>query len=53
MDSELELNDTVQEMHVISTRPEFYPILIESNTVQLILGLLNHENVGKDAGPMT
>ncbi len=45
MESELELNDTIQEMHVISTRPELYSILIETNCIQYLLGLLNHENI--------
>jgi beta-catenin-like protein 1 len=47
MDSEIELNDMLQEMHVISTRPDFYPQVIETNTFQYLLSLLNHENIGK------
>lgn len=45
MDSELELNDVIQEMHVLSTRPDLYPILFDSNCIQLLLGLLSHENI--------
>ena len=29
MESELELNEELQTLHVIATTPEFYPILIE------------------------
>lgn len=47
MESEVELNDVIQEMHVVSTRPELFSILIESNFVTLLLGLLGHENIGK------
>ena len=32
-------------MHVISTRPDLYPILFDSNFIQLLLGLLSHENI--------
>ena len=46
MDSEIELNDIIQEMNVIGTRPEFYPLLIETNTIQILLSLLVHENIG-------
>lgn len=45
MDSEIELNDTIQEMHVISTRPEFYPTIVELNTIQYLLNLMSHENI--------
>lgn len=46
MDSEIELNEVIQEMHVVSTRPDLFPILIESNFINLLLGLLGHENIG-------
>ena len=29
MESELELNEELQTLHVIATTPEFYPILLE------------------------
>jgi len=44
MESEMELHDTVQELHNIATVPEHYPILVELNTVPSLLGLLSHEN---------
>lgn len=47
MESEIELNDVIQELHVVSTRPDLFPILIESTFTNLLLGLLGHENIGK------
>lgn len=44
MESELELNDEIQKLHVIATVPEHYPIMIDTNAIQTILGLLSHEN---------
>ncbi|XP_052817253.1 beta-catenin-like protein 1 [Mya arenaria] len=44
MESEVELNDVILEMHVIATVPELYHILVELNTVQSLLQLLTHEN---------
>ncbi len=46
MESEIELNDIIQEMHVIGTRHEFYPILLQSHAIELLLSLLSHENSG-------
>lgn len=44
MDSEIELNDVIHEMHVIATQPDLYHILVELSCVPSILGLLTHEN---------
>ncbi|XP_053309605.1 beta-catenin-like protein 1 [Spea bombifrons] len=44
MESELDLNDIIQEMHVIATIPDQYHLLVELNAVQSLLGLLGHEN---------
>lgn len=44
MESELELNDEIQKLHVITTVPEYYPILMDTNAIQTILGLLSHDN---------
>jgi hypothetical protein len=46
MDSELELNDTIHEMNLVATRPDLYYLLIEKNSIQILLGLLSHENTG-------
>uniref|UniRef100_A0A8C5QEQ1 Beta-catenin-like protein 1 n=1 Tax=Leptobrachium leishanense TaxID=445787 RepID=A0A8C5QEQ1_9ANUR len=44
MESELDLNDIIQEMHVIATITDLYHLLVELNAVQSLLGLLGHEN---------
>lgn len=45
MDSEIELNDAVQELHVVATQSDLYPVLVNMNGLALLLGLLNHENI--------
>ena len=50
MESEIELNDIIQEMQVIGTRPELYPVLLQSHGIQLLLSLLSHENSGELKG---
>ena len=45
MESEVELNSAIQELHVVSTRPDLYNHLFDSNCLQLLLGLLSHENI--------
>ena len=47
MESEVELNEVIQEMHVIATVPDLYHILVELNAVQSLLQLLSHENTGQ------
>ena len=47
MESELELNDILQQMHIIATVPDQYHILVELNTVRSLLQLLSHENTGR------
>uniref|UniRef100_A0A8D3DP25 Catenin beta like 1 n=1 Tax=Scophthalmus maximus TaxID=52904 RepID=A0A8D3DP25_SCOMX len=42
MESELDLNDIIQEMHVIATMPDLYHLLVELNSVHSLLGLLTH-----------
>uniref|UniRef100_A0A8C5E1G0 Beta-catenin-like protein 1 n=1 Tax=Gouania willdenowi TaxID=441366 RepID=A0A8C5E1G0_GOUWI len=42
MESELDLNDIIQEMHVIATMPDLYHLLVELNAVHSLLGLLTH-----------
>uniref|UniRef100_A0A8C1Z807 Beta-catenin-like protein 1 n=1 Tax=Cyprinus carpio TaxID=7962 RepID=A0A8C1Z807_CYPCA len=44
MEAELDLNDIIQEMHVIATIPELYHLLVELNAVHSLLGLLSHDN---------
>lgn len=50
MDSEIELFDTIQEMHVLSTQPELYHIIVDLNIIPTILGLLSHENTDISCG---
>ena len=44
MESEIELNEELHKLHVISTVPEMYNILIETNILQTLVGLLSHDN---------
>ncbi|XP_062396828.1 beta-catenin-like protein 1 [Sardina pilchardus] len=44
METELDLNDILQEMHVIATMPDLYHLLVELNAIHSLLGLLSHEN---------
>lgn len=44
MESEIELNDAVEELHVVATAPELYPVLVELGTVKSLLSLLSHDN---------
>jgi len=44
MDTEVELFEVIQEMHIISTQPELYKILVDLNILPTLMGLLSHEN---------
>lgn len=44
MESEIELNVSIQEMHAVATMPSLYYILTDLNAVQSFLQLLSHEN---------
>lgn len=44
MESEIELNVAIQELHAIATVPNLYHLLIELSAVQSLLQLLIHEN---------
>nr|XP_055231763.1 beta-catenin-like protein 1 [Gorilla gorilla gorilla] len=43
MESQLDLHDIIQKMHVVATMPDLY-LLLELNAVQSLLGLLGHNN---------
>ena len=47
MESEVELNSIINEMHVIATVPDLYNIVVDLNAVQSLLQLLGHENTGQ------
>uniref|UniRef100_A0A915LCG8 Beta-catenin-like protein 1 n=1 Tax=Romanomermis culicivorax TaxID=13658 RepID=A0A915LCG8_ROMCU len=44
MDSEVELNVAIQELHALSTAPQYYHLLVDANIIQHFLYTLNHEN---------
>lgn len=44
MESEIELNVAIQEMHAIATAPHLYDLLTSTDTVKTLLQLLLHEN---------
>ncbi|XP_064086739.1 beta-catenin-like protein 1 [Macrobrachium nipponense] len=44
MESEIDLNEAVEELHVVATAPELYPVLVELGTVKSLLSLLSHDN---------
>lgn len=44
MESEIELNDAVQELHAIATQSDLYHVLVNMNGIPLLMGLLTHEN---------
>lgn len=44
MESEIELNVAIQELHALTTVPQFYDQLTVGNMTQNFLYLLNHEN---------
>jgi len=44
MESELELHEEVQKLHVLATAPEYYQLFVKLNCASTCLGLLNHEN---------
>ena len=46
LDSELDVHDEIQKLHVIATAPELYSILVQQNAIPTLLGLLSHENTG-------
>ncbi|GAA0169629.1 hypothetical protein LIER_24071 [Lithospermum erythrorhizon] len=44
-DSEIELHHQLQNLKLLSAAPEYYPELVNLNTVGSIVGLLNHDNI--------
>ena len=44
MESEIELNDAVQELHVLATQSDLYPVFVNMNGITLLMSLLTHEN---------
>lgn len=46
MESELDLHDEVQRLHILATVPEHYPIIAKLHATNTLLGLITHENSG-------
>lgn len=44
MDSELELHESIQELHALATMPELYNLAMDLNLPSTLLGCLSHEN---------
>lgn len=44
MESELELHDIMQQLRVVSTVPDLYPLLVDLNGISSVLELLAHQN---------
>ncbi|XP_021946163.1 beta-catenin-like protein 1 [Folsomia candida] len=44
MDSELELHESVQELHALATVPDLYSLAVDLNLLSILLGCLAHEN---------
>lgn len=44
MESEVELHETLQELHVVATNPELYPLVVDLGAIPSLLELLSHEN---------
>lgn len=44
MESEIELNQAIQEMHVLATQPDLYGLLVDLHAESTLLQLLAHEN---------
>lgn len=44
MESELELHESVQELHALATVPDLYVLAVDLNLLSILLGCLSHEN---------
>lgn len=44
MESEVELHETLQELHIIAANPDLYQLMVELGAVPSLLELLSHEN---------
>lgn len=44
MDSEVELHEILQEMRVLATAPDYYPLLVKLQVIPSLLELLSHDN---------
>lgn len=44
MESEVELHEILQEMRVLATAPDYYPLLVKLQVIPSLLELLSHDN---------
>lgn len=44
MESEVELHEILQEMRILSTAPDYYPLLVKLQVIPSLLELLSHDN---------
>lgn len=44
MESEVELHEILQEMRLLATAPDYYPLLVKLNVIPSLLELLSHDN---------
>ena len=44
MESEIELHQEIQELFVVADSPELYPILVQTSSMNSLLGMITHEN---------
>lgn len=44
MESEVELHEILQEMRILATAPDYYPLLVKLNVIPSLLELLSHDN---------
>ncbi|KAL0112501.1 hypothetical protein PUN28_012075 [Cardiocondyla obscurior] len=44
LESEVELHETLQELHIVATNPDLYQLMVELGAVPSLLELLSHEN---------
>ncbi|KAL3280726.1 hypothetical protein HHI36_003962 [Cryptolaemus montrouzieri] len=44
MESEVELHEMLQEMRILATAPDYYPLLVKLQVIPSLLELLSHDN---------
>lgn len=50
MESEVELHETLQELHIVATNPDLYELVVELGAIPSLLELLSHENTDVAVG---
>lgn len=48
MESEIGLHDVIEQLKLVATVPDLYPLLVELRTIPSLLELLAHQNTGND-----